>query len=39
MLGGNANRQILVQKIINMKAQLGVKLSPYCYGESRPSDD
>jgi hypothetical protein len=28
-----------VEKIVNMKPQLSMTSTPYCYGESKPNDD
>ena len=38
-LGDNANRHVLVEEIVNMEPQLSMTSTPYCYGESKPSDD
>uniref|UniRef100_B9ND13 Uncharacterized protein n=1 Tax=Populus trichocarpa TaxID=3694 RepID=B9ND13_POPTR len=37
--GGNVNRQVSVQEIVNMKPLLGMTFAPYCYGGFEPSDD
>jgi hypothetical protein len=37
-LGGNARKQMSIQEIIDIKAQLGMSFALYCYKESKPND-
>jgi hypothetical protein len=37
-LGGNARKQMSIQEIIDIKAQLGMSFALYCYKESEPND-
>ena len=38
-LGDDANKQVLVEEIVNMKPQLSMTFALYCCGEFEPSDD